>query len=179
MPVAKLDVGRTWFTSDTHFGHRGIIEHCDRPFGSVEEMNEVLIALWNERVAPGDQVWHLGDFAWETTKDADAILDRLNGVKHLVRGNHDRRRVREAPGWASVHDLVEVQIAGHGVTLCHYPMRSWRHSHAGSLHLYGHMHGRYAPDPQSLDVGVDCWGYRPVSFPEILIRMPDKDAVEW
>jgi calcineurin-like phosphoesterase family protein len=52
-----------FFTSDTHFFHEGIIRFCNRPFGSVEEMNETLIRNWNEKVPEDGTVFHLGDFA--------------------------------------------------------------------------------------------------------------------
>jgi len=32
-----------YIISDLHLDHSNIIDHCDRPFGSVEEMNETLI----------------------------------------------------------------------------------------------------------------------------------------
>lgn len=52
----------TFFTSDTHFGHTGIIQACNRPFISTEFMDEALIRNWNATVGPNDDVWHLGDF---------------------------------------------------------------------------------------------------------------------
>ena len=62
-------MARTWFTSDTHWGHAGILKesmHCRRDlvFSSVEEMDETMIANWNSVVGPKDEVWHLGDFAY-------------------------------------------------------------------------------------------------------------------
>jgi calcineurin-like phosphoesterase family protein len=79
----------TWFTSDTHFGHKNILEYEKdaRPFDTVEEMNERLIANWNDTVRPKDIVFHLGDFAFGAVNVA--IADRLNGHKRLVMGNHD------------------------------------------------------------------------------------------
>ena len=53
-----------WFTSDTHFGHKNIIEYCKRPFSSVEQMNEMLIKKWNNKVKVDDIVFHLGDFSF-------------------------------------------------------------------------------------------------------------------
>ena len=73
-----------WFTSDTHFGHKRIIELAKRPFSSVEQMDGVMIESWNARVRPGDLVYHVGDFAFA---DHTPYLERLNGQKFLVKGN--------------------------------------------------------------------------------------------
>jgi hypothetical protein len=70
-----------WFSSDTHYGHERIIELAKRPFSSVEEMDEVMIERHNARVRPGDQFFHVGDFAFA---DHDPYLSRLNGQKFLV-----------------------------------------------------------------------------------------------
>ena len=61
-----------WFTADTHFGHAGALSLYRRPFASVAEMNAAMIARWNETVGPGEDVWHLGDFALRTGPEAAA-----------------------------------------------------------------------------------------------------------
>jgi calcineurin-like phosphoesterase family protein len=159
-----------WFTADTHFGHKRIIELAARPFGSVEEMDEVMIWRWNERVKkPGDLVYHLGDFAFAAH---DLYLRRLNGNKQLVVGNHDHRsRVNKAHGWGTVNNMLSVRAGGLSIELCHYALRVWNKSQHGSLHLYGHSHGHLPGDSQCLDVGVDCWDFRPVSLEEIRARL--------
>jgi len=81
----------TWFTSDTHYGHTNIVERfaVPRPFASIEEHDEVLVRNWNETVAPDDEIFHLGDFAYKChPKRMAEIFARLNGRKHLVVGNH-------------------------------------------------------------------------------------------
>ncbi len=55
-----------FFTSDTHFGHKDIIDYYKRPYASVEEMDAALEKNWNETVKPNDKVYHLGDFAFHT-----------------------------------------------------------------------------------------------------------------
>ncbi|WP_128477277.1 metallophosphoesterase family protein [Halorussus pelagicus] len=47
--------------SDTHFDHRNIINYCDRPYDSVERMNDALVANWNATVGEDDDVIFLGD----------------------------------------------------------------------------------------------------------------------
>ena len=81
----------TWWTSDTHFSHANIIRYTKRPFADVSEMNAELIARWNRVVAPGDEVWHLGDLALgQDIARQVAMTSVLNGHRRLVPGNHDR-----------------------------------------------------------------------------------------
>lgn len=72
-----------FFTSDTHFGDHRTLNIGKRPFGSVAEMDEALIAKWNAVVGPEDEVWHLGDVARRPT-DVSTLLARLHGTKHLL-----------------------------------------------------------------------------------------------
>jgi calcineurin-like phosphoesterase family protein len=58
-----------WFTSDTHFSHNNIIRYCNRPFSNVEEMDEVLINNWNNKVKQNDDVYHLGDIIFSRDKN--------------------------------------------------------------------------------------------------------------
>ena len=91
MKMDKMD--DMWFTSDHHFGHKRIIELCNRPYENIKEHDEDLIARWNSVVSPSDQVYHLGDFTLGGSKDAAKIFERLNGNIHII-GNyfhHDSR----------------------------------------------------------------------------------------
>jgi calcineurin-like phosphoesterase family protein len=158
-----------WFTSDTHFGHANILKFASRPFLSVQEMDEQMIQSWNSRVAPGDTIYHLGDFAFA---DHNPYLRRLNGQKRLIRGNHDHhKRLKTATLWATVDDMLMVEVDGVSIVLCHYALRVWNKAHHGSLHFYGHSHGNLAGDSQSCDVGVDCWDFRPVLLDEVRVLL--------
>lgn len=172
MKNSTKTTARTFFTSDTHFGHRGVIRMCRRPFADAAEMDEMLIEAWNAVVRKGDTVWHLGDFALNTSAErCQELFGRLNGVKHLIPGNHERPRHLEL-GWASPPEkLRTVHVEGRKLVLCHYGLRTWPGSWHGALHLYGHSHGALPGTARSLDVGVDCWAYRPVELAEILERM--------
>lgn len=77
-----------FFTSDTHFGHINILNFCERPFKDTDEMDEVIITNWNNKVGKNDIVFHLGDFAFATNKRWQELIHRLNGKIILVLGNH-------------------------------------------------------------------------------------------
>lgn len=160
-----------FFTSDTHFGHAGQMQRRSRDFPSVAAMDDAIIAAWNARVGPLDTVWHLGDFTLAGAKAAYDYLTRLHGIIHLVWGNHDRANVRRLSRWASSEFAREIKLDGHRITLCHYAMRVWNHCGRGALMLHGHSHGTLPGSSLSLDVGVDAWGFRPVTLPEILERL--------
>lgn len=155
------------FTSDTHFGDHRTLNIGKRPFASVAAMDEALVAGWNAVVGPEDVVWHLGDVA-RRGAEVPALLDRLHGTKHLIRGNNDPPATLAAPGWASVRDYVELQLDGVFLVLCHYPFRSWNRQGRGAVNLHGHSHGRLKPVPRQFDVGVDARDYRPVTLNALL-----------
>ena len=162
----------TWFTADTHFGHGGALGLFRRPFASVAEMDETMIERWNGRVAPLDDVWHLGDFAVLSKKSeregrAAVLLDRLHGTKRLLVGNNDPAGVRQLPGWAEVSDYAETVVEDTPLVLCHYAFRSWKNQHRGWWNLHGHSHGALKPLARQRDVGVDVRGFAPVTIREI------------
>jgi calcineurin-like phosphoesterase family protein len=163
---------KTWFTSDTHFGHARIIELARRPFVDVHAMNESMIRAWNERVAPDDTVWHLGDFGLGSDETIEETFHRLHGVKHLVIGNHDaEREVTLNLAWASVNLIATITVDGQKISMCHYPMKSWPMARKGAIHLFGHMHGRLKGTNRSLDVGTDAWSFQPILLRDILRRL--------
>jgi calcineurin-like phosphoesterase family protein len=160
-----------FFTADTHFGDHRTINIQRRPFADTAAMDAMLIARWNDRVAPDDEVWHLGDVA-RRAADVAPLLDRLHGIKRLLAGNNDPDGTRTAAGWASVGDYAEIMLDGHALVLCHYPFRSWNGQHRKAINLHGHSHGRLKPLPRQFDVGVDARGFAPVTLAELLAPMP-------
>ena len=176
---------RLWFTADHHFGHANIIRFCGRPFATVEEMNETLIAKWNKVVGPKDTVYHLGDLFLLPSGEAKKIRARLNGNICLVRGNHERtaESLQGAFGW--IKDYYELRVADaeapggrQHIVLCHYALRVWNSSHHGAWHLYGHSHGTLPEIPGQLcfDVGVDCHDFTPIGYDQVKQAMRERGA---
>lgn len=167
--------GRTvkwFFTADTHFGHANIMKHCNRPFKSVNEMDETLIDNWNMTVQPGSQIVFIGDL----TLDHKYDRVRHNYIRHLtgniiwVKGNHDYWMKKSALEFKHIYHKQFKD--GPFVACCHYPLRSWNKSQHGGLQLHGHSHGEIEPWFNQFDVGVDnayrlLGAYRPFELQEI------------
>lgn len=184
----------TFFTSDHHFGHRNIITYCNRPFNSIEHMNEVLIQKWNETVSPEDMVFYLGDFSLGKQWVRD-IAPKLNGVKHLIAGNHDwchpvqHKNKKQLQFEAIYRDAGFVSIALEDtmvladiltpVRMHHMPYTGDHHSseeryqeyrpiNNGDWLLHGHVHTTWKIKDRQINVGVDVWDFKPVGLAEIV-----------
>ncbi len=156
-----------FFTADTHLGHANIIRYCNRPFGHVDEMDTAIVENWNAVVRPGDTVYHVGDFSFG---DAGPYLRRLQGQVVLVRGNHDHARWLKFARFKAVHEILRVKglhLAKLPIVLNHFSMRVWDKSHYGSWMLFGHSHGKLPNFRNSVDVGMDPNGFRPLALEEV------------
>lgn len=168
-----------WITSDTHFNHFNIIKYCNRPFSSVEEMNETIIENWNKVVSEGDTVYHLGDFALGNKSLIPNILKRLNGHINFIMGNHDNLSIMEKLSSEDhlITDLFWEEVIKVGkktIILNHFPFSSLPDPTANYplIQLHGHVHS--TPDKQwnyfnnQYDVGVDNNNFTPINLAELL-----------
>lgn len=99
-------MSNVFLTSDLHVNHLNIIKYCDRPFASIEEMDEHMIARWNETVGVDDIVYVLGDYAMGDRKKGLSYLLRMNGTKILINGNHDRLSPVMKNSWKYQHEYL-------------------------------------------------------------------------
>jgi len=169
---------KNFYTADTHYSHKNIIKYEDRPFKTTEEMDEYLIYKHNQKVKKEDNVYFIGDFAFADDIRVLHILNRLNGNKFLIWGNHDKnikksKILQSAFIWC--RDYAVVYEKETPVILFHYPIQVWDRKHHGSIHLYGHVHSNkdnHHPMINDLinayNVGVDVRNFEPVTLDEIL-----------
>jgi len=160
-----------FFTADQHYGHRNIIKYCNRPFSSVEEMDEELIKRHNKVIGIDDTVIHAGDFTLATRQIAGRYIRRLNGTHKFLVGSHDKW-IREI----NFPEIMVKKIDGQTIVVCHYAMLVWPHSHYNSWHLFGHSHGRLNDkiEGKSYDIGVDNNNFYPVSLEQIKTIMESR-----
>ncbi len=189
---------RTFFTSDLHFGHENVLKFDNRPFASVDEMDEELIRRWNNKVEKGDLVYVLGDFIWKAANnEAVNIIKRLNGQIILIKGNHDRfiKNAGAKKMLAGLKDYDDICVALSDGTvrrciLSHYFMPFYNGHRNNAIHLHGHSHNteehylelgiiqairNNGYEPQIYNVGCMLWNYEPVTLDEIL---SSKDEIQ-
>ena len=139
----------TYYISDLHYGHENSIYMDNRPFASLEEMNERLIERWNSVVSCNDTVYILGDFIWKRDNSLwQEIVPKFNGRKNLIVGNHDIRKenflIATRKLFDKIEALTEIHDLGRNVILCHYPIPFGRHDYNNNVYmLYGHLHDTY------------------------------------
>lgn len=177
-----------WFTSDTHFGHERIIELCERPFDSVDEMNETILENF-QVIGAKDIVFHLGDVAMGTLTDSLPLVARIPGHKILIPGNHDRVFVGNKPAYRDrfepvyrevFQDIIRLGRFAYAddITMSHFPFGGDSHEEDrfvdqrpfdnGEWLLHGHVHDKWKINKKQINVGVDVWDFRPVELDQVL-----------
>ncbi len=171
-----------YFTADTHFFHSNIIRLANRPFPNLDSMHRTLIQYWNASVRPGDEIYILGDFMFQGSgADARQLLQKLNGTKYLIRGNHDKFLDDgdfDVSAFAWVKDYYALNYKKLKFVLFHYPILEWQGYFGDAIHLYGHVHNS-GENPEQAErlrvlgnrayhVGVDENNFCPVSIEEII-----------
>lgn len=177
-----------FFYSDPHFGHKRVIELCNRPYADTDAMEADFIRRYNAKVGPNDTVIWCGDCFFCSREKAKEIMAKLNGKKILVRGNHDQSPSRMLTyGFDFVCEFLCLKIAGKMVKVCHYPygpglkgrIRAiWKKFDLrylerrpkrvkGQYLIHGHTHSAKRQDGTAIHVGLDAWNYNPVPITEI------------
>lgn len=172
--------------SDQHYGHSNFLTFRDeagdliRPFSSVEEMDELMIERHNGTVRPQDKVYFLGDVCF-SFRVLEKIMPRLNGIKVLIKGNHDNLKMSQYMQFfkdvRGSHQLDEF-------VLTHIPIHPESIGRWAKGNIHGHTHERNVminspgnltemnnrEDPRYINVCVEQINYTPISLEEIKAR---------
>lgn len=167
-----------FFTSDWHLGHKRVVhDFGQRPFSSVEEMDNTIIENMFSGRKKGDMIFFLGDLYW----NRDSFLKMYNKIPKGVRfywiiGNHDNKQVAQHRGhFELITPMMETKVQGNHIVLCHYQMTAWNRSHHNSWQLYGHYHkGGHTegtPVGKQLNVNLEYHNYKPWTEEELIEHM--------
>jgi calcineurin-like phosphoesterase family protein len=159
-------MSEVFLISDTHFGHKGIINFSGaksyRPFNTIEEHDAELVKRWNSVVGKRDIVWHLGDFCFG--KRNLPIAAELNGLKKLVLGNHDMYATDDyLKYFHKVYGACEFK----GAILTHIPVHESQFSRY-FMNVHGHLHSNILSDPRYFNVSAERVDLTPIPWDEVL-----------
>jgi calcineurin-like phosphoesterase family protein len=198
-PSIKEEMQRIHFTADLHHSHPKIIDICNRPVyvdyegdkslknREYKELldqahNEWLVKeVFNKHIGKNHTVYILGDVSMDKKTEAEKFIDRLNGNKFLIIGNHDKN-IHNSTRFSQITQIKDFSFSRGGlnihIALCHYPLASWNRKPHGAWHLYGHVHGRYKNSGLSLDVGIDNAeiGWKPINLYQVALMMAEKES---
>ena len=160
-------MAKDFFIADTHFGGENIRRYENRPFENAIEMDGKLIENWNKTVAQEDTVYVLGDFSdYNDAEKETEILQRLNGCKILVMGNHDKHHT--AQEWRDIGfaECYSMPVLYEGFfLLSHEPL--YINANMPYANFYGHVHANPSYKDackQSVCVSVERISYTPAEF---------------
>ena len=183
----------TFLVSDTHFGHMGVCRFTRndgvtklRPWDTADEMDEAMVKAWNERVRPNDKIYHCGDVV--INRRALPILDRLNGDKVLIRGNHDifrddeyRKYFRELRAYHVMNGLILSHIPIHPESLGRFGCSIHGHLHANRVMKARGVDARTGDilysdeiDPRYYNVSVEQTDFAPILFEDVLKKIKEQ-----
>lgn len=174
----------TFFASDHHLGHANILNFVQkdgkpcRPFTDVDDMNETIIENHNRTVGPKDTCWFLGDVV--INRRFLALVQRMNGRKRLILGNHDIFKNKDyiGAGFEDLHafrkfdDFVATHIPVHPDCIS----QRWHRNVHGHTHNNHMFHVDYSSDsvmgiterdPRYINVCVEQINYTPISIEDI------------
>lgn len=160
---------KIYLIADTHFDHANIIKYCNRPFGSVSQMDKTIVNNWNKTVKENDIVYFLGDWSYGPgSRPASYWVKRLNGRIISIRGSHDGALSREYS-----KSYIVLQKGKSHFLLVHDPAvrrDQWRgwiihgHKHNNDIKRHPFINGA----TKTINVCVEMTDYKPVSLDYLL-----------
>lgn len=175
-----------YFISDHHWGHKNIINSCNRPFDNVHDMNVYMINQWNSIINDDDEVYHLGDLSYKMSVNhlKTNVLDNLNGKIHLIKGNHDKDKIinKIKDRFETIQDYKILDYNYNDklykFVLFHYPIYSWYGKYRGSIHIHGHSHDKNNDiNGNIINISVENINYKPMSIINIIEKINNKNTI--
>lgn len=156
----------TYLISDTHFFHKNIINYANRPFNSIEEMNETLIRNWNKVIKKEYDIFVLGDVSLGGKNQTAEIISQLNGNKFLIMGNHDNHKSVKYWKEMGFDTVSKYPIIFNGFYIfSHEPI--FLNDSMPYVNIHGHLHQNKYEGNQYYNVSVECIDYTPINFKKI------------
>lgn len=200
LKIDITDLHKLYFTSDLHLNHKSIIEYCNRPFVSIEKMNETIISNMQSVLSHDSILVNCGDFILGKCSMYQEFIDAIPSYKiYNCIGNHDIKNIfrkailepynedaRVYWGYSILIQVYDKNKQLFGFTCSHCPMAD--NNFLGIFNIHGHLHtipelSKYIGRDYELsvkllnnglyyDCGVDNNNFKPISFIDIIKHRP-------
>jgi len=160
--------GDIWLWSDPHFEHKRVIEFCNRPFPSIDDMKMAMVNNYNNTISEGDVCIWGGDIVFGSTTYANEETLPLfkKGYNIQVMGNHDFNKKKIRPlEFDERHLLINIVIDDVEIIITHYPCK---YNNRDLLNIHGHIHHKKSEEPYQFNISVDAIGFKPINMTKIL-----------
>ena len=171
--------------SDHHLSHENICKFVRRdgvtplrPYDNADEMDEDLIKRHNSVVGKNDVVYFLGDVAINTNQLH--LLDRMNGSKRLILGNHDKgqmglyaKHFKKIQAYRTFpNDFIFSHIPLHPDSIgARFVTNVHGHTHADEVMWTPNHPKKFEVDPRYYCVCMENIDYTPISFDDLKSRI--------
>jgi len=169
----------TYITSDSHFGHANICNFLRedgtklRPWINPDDMDDFMVSQWNSVVKPTDQVIHLGDVVMN--RRCLTTLDKLNGKKILILGNHD---IFDHSDYLKYFKRLHGSMKLDNLLLTHIPVHTDSIARWALANAHGHIHEKVISDAKYINLCVEQTDYRPLALYEVKERAVKAQAAQ-
>ncbi len=191
----------TYIISDYHFGHFKLHNEYE-PIRKLYKENfndfeDSLIENWNNLIDSNTKIVVLGDLLinkidqLKTLNTLENISKRLNGIKYLLKGNHDtfEDEIYEDLGWILVGNEKEKPVPYFildDIIFSHFPLIVFENRKFPdpfemeknkviqlmkdqniNFNIHGHMHSRKVGKPNFFNVSCECLNFTPIKIKDI------------
>jgi len=127
-------------------------------------MNEAIINNWNNIVSDSDRVFVLGDVFLCKPDEAKEYIEKLNGHKILIKGNHDYDEKKMLwAGFDEFHRSFDYEMPdGRLALLEHRPLPDCMIGEKYDLMMHGHIHVAEKVRGKKINVSCDIWEFEPI-----------------
>jgi len=172
-----------YYIADLHLHHKNILHMSQRPFADLNEMHRTIKQNWNAIVSDHDDIYIIGDVCFGFNIEIAEYIRNLNGNKHLIIGNHDKKYLANQKFrdlFVTISQYSVINDENRNVVLFHYPILEWDGYFKGWYHVYGHIHNNDANFSNQLlkreefrnafNAGVDLNDFTPQSLHQLIAR---------
>ena len=165
---------KIFVTGNMQLGRPSAIGKWKRPFDNVDQMTKTLIDNWNSVVGPNDDVYHIGNFAWDPKTAYDSLLALKGKRIYFLFGENDEAII-DLKGKGTLQDRIFTctdlfNLRSVGAILSYWPMAEWYKKQKGYYNIIGYPNRKHKTNPKQkrINCSTDQCNFKPQNIQSII-----------